>query len=139
MMKNQKYLLVELSEPPRFWLADEIPDSRFLLGGIEYKDSGSGDFIGFYDYLRNSADEILGVRFFPFEDENFAEQEINLFASKDRAIDENKSDDQQFGDNKLYKSRNDSLLLTFLAPPEKFAPSCRIFQADFAEMLLKVA
>lgn len=138
-MKKQKYLLVELAKTPRFWLADEIPDNRFLLGGIEYEDSGLGDFIGFYDYLRNSAGNILGVRFLPFEDCGFSETEINLIASPDENVDESKSDDQLFTDNKLYKSRNGSILITFLAPAEDFAFGCKIYHADFAEMLLKVA
>lgn len=62
-MKKQKYLLVESYKTPRFWLTDEVPDNRFLLGGIEYTDSNSGDFIGFYDNFRNSAGEIFGIRY----------------------------------------------------------------------------
>ncbi|MGC2235534.1 MAG: hypothetical protein WA584_05210 [Pyrinomonadaceae bacterium] len=138
-MKNKKYLLVELSEKPRFWLADEIPDERFLLSGVEYEDSHLGDFIGFYDYLRNTAGEVSGVRFFPFEDCRFSKKEINLFASPEKDIDESISDDQLFTDNKLYKSRNGNILLTFLAPSENFTSDCEIYHADFAEMLLKVA
>jgi len=138
-MKNQNYLLVELSDTPRFWLAGEIPDERFLLNGVEYEDTGFGDFIGFYDYLRDTAGEVLGVRFFPFEDLDFAENKINLFASAKKDVDESKSDDQLFVDNKLYKSKNGKLLLTFLAPTENFASDCKIYHADFAEIPLKVA
>lgn len=138
-MKAKKYLLVELSKPPHFWLADEIPDERFLLNGIEYEDSQLGDFIGFYDYLRNSEGEILGVRMIPFEDCGFLETELNLFASSGEDVDESKSDDQLFTDNKLYKSRNGSILITFLAPTESFVSDSKIYHADFAEMLLKVA
>lgn len=138
-MNNQKYLLVELTEIPRFWLTDEMPENSILLGNIEYRDADIGDFIGFYDFLRNSAGEILGVRFFPFEDCDFAEKELKMFVSPNQNYDESKSDDQLFGDNKLFKSKNGRILLTFLAPTEKFASDCQVFYANFVERLPKVA
>ncbi len=139
LMDKQKFLLVELSETPRFWLTCEIPDARFLLDGIEYTDAEFGDFLGFYDYLRNAAGEILGVRFLPFEDYGFSEKELLLLASENKDFDEKKSDDQRFGENKLYHARNGNILLTFAAPDEKFTADCKVFQADFSEIYLKAA
>lgn len=138
-MMKQRYLLVELIGKTRFWLTDEIPDERFLLDGIEYSDSAFGDFSGFYDYLRNSSDEVVGIRFLPFEDYAFNEKELLLFASANGKFDEEKSDDQRFGDNKIYQARNGAILLTFPAPDQAFAKDCKIFQADFAEIRLKAA
>lgn len=138
-MMKRKYLLVELTEEPRFWLTDEIPDERFLLDGIEYNDSAFGDFSGFYDYLRNSSDEVVGIRFLPFEDCGFHEKEMLLFASANENFDEKASDDQKFGDSRIYRARNGAILLTFPAPAEAFAKDCKISQADFAEIRLKAA
>lgn len=138
-MKKQKYFLIEIGGTPRFWLANEVPEKRFLLDGIEYTDSNFDDFSGFYDYLRNSAGEILGVRFLPFEDYDFNEKELIFLASETETIDEEKSDDQRFGENKIYRTRNGNILLTFPAPNENFASDFKISPADFAEIHLKAA
>ena len=138
-MIKRKYLLIESTEKPRFWLTDEILDKRFLLDGIEYNDRAFGDFSGFYDYLRNSSGEVLGIRFSPFEDCGFHDKELLLFASANEDFDKETSDDQRFGDNKIYQARNGAILLTFPAPDEAFARDCKIFQADFAEIRLKAA
>lgn len=138
-MKKHKYILVELSKTPRFWLTDEVPENRFLLDGIEYVDSNLGDFLGFYDYLRNSAGEISGVRFFPFEDCGFVEKELILLASEIKEFDEEKSDDQEFGENRIYQTKSGGVLLTFSAPDENFAANCKISHADFADIQLKAA
>lgn len=138
-MKKQKYLLIELHETPRFWLSDEIPEKRFLLNGIEYIDSSFGDFVGFYDYLRNSAGEVIGVRFLPFEDYGFIEKEMLFWAVKNETFDEEKSDDQRFGENKVYQARNGTILLTFPAPDEFFDAGCKISRAIFSEIRLKAA
>jgi hypothetical protein len=44
------------------------PVRGFHLGGKNYKDVGLGEFTGFYDWLRSSDGRLLGVRYWPQED-----------------------------------------------------------------------
>ena len=124
-MKNQ-YLLIELSEPPRVWLSSELPENSFWLNKVQFFDSGSGDFCGFYDYLRDSRKRVLGVRFCPFEELGFDRSEIKVFFSDERDFVEQYSDDQSFCDNSLFKSRQGALLLTFRAPDENLIENARV-------------
>jgi len=96
-----------------------------------YKDQGYGEFIGFYDWLRNSEDQIIGVRFFPFEDLAFlyglarrldyvsideTGKGLDIYLSNDRDVDESFSNDQAFGGNRLFSSGEGDYALTFLIP-----------------------
>lgn len=138
-MNEQKFLLVELTEPPRVWLSPELPNKSVALSDAVYFDSGCGDFLGFYDYLRNAEGEILGVRFAPFEEFGFDRQEIQVFFSDKHDFEETKSDDQVFVDNKLYKSKSGARLVTFRAPNEKFAANSNVLDINLAESLLEAA
>ena len=54
-------LLIILGEIPRFCDAESCSQ-----GG--WNDSGLGDWLGFYDILRNASSRPIGLRFWPFED-----------------------------------------------------------------------
>lgn len=54
-------LLVIINTPPTFAIVGKSVDR-------DWKDSGLGDWLGFYDILRNESGHPQGVRFWPFED-----------------------------------------------------------------------
>ena len=54
-------LLVIINSPPTFAFIDKSIDR-------DWRDSGLGDWLGFYDVLRNESGHPQGVRFWPFED-----------------------------------------------------------------------
>ena len=104
-----------------------------VFEGIRYVDQGYGSFLGFYDWLRNSEGQLLGVRFFPFEDFAFlfeitkqleyvaVDQEcrwLDIYFSADREVDESISDDQGFGGNMILRSEDGNYALSFFAPDE---------------------
>jgi hypothetical protein len=39
-----------------------IEGSSIEMGGTTFRDSGAGDWLGFYDWLRTSDNEVIGVR-----------------------------------------------------------------------------
>ena len=94
-----------------------------------FRDTGSGDWLGFYDWLRAGTGEVVGVRLWVDEpdgpiraaaaccevtaNENLFPLVIQLGAA--RAFVDDLSDDQDFGANRLLASF-DRLALTFNAP-----------------------
>jgi hypothetical protein len=147
-MNDEKFLLIELKTIPHFWLTAELPEKGFLLNKTKYENTGRGEFLGFYDFLRNAADKVVGVRYFPFEDIQFLTEMLSGAANVEIRADgkiwvfyfseaqnfvESKSDDQCFGDNNLFKSKDGAFLLTFRAPPEKLAS--KISRAEIFELL----
>jgi hypothetical protein len=41
------------------------PIESFRVDDMTYRDSGLGDWTGFYDWLRNPAEQVVGVRYWP--------------------------------------------------------------------------
>lgn len=56
-----KKLLTILGAPPRFYDAETCELTK-------WSDSGLGDWLGFYDILRDASNRPIGLRFWPFED-----------------------------------------------------------------------
>jgi hypothetical protein len=100
------------------------------LDGITFRDSGAGDWLGFYDWLRTSDKQLIGVRVTldpgiselrlqlpaPNVEIDTTSRKVLVFFSGRRDYDEQKSDDQDFGDNRLFYGDDGSVLMTFNPP-----------------------
>lgn len=124
------YLLAVLKDELTAFLTSASLNDSIVVDGNKYNDKGCGDFTGFYDWLRDSEERVIGIRYYPFEDVDFLFEVIrsfeyieiaadnnsfNIYFSDERHIDESKSDDQSFGDNKVYKSESGEYLISFNA------------------------
>jgi hypothetical protein len=70
MSEQRDCLIVVLGE--RVKLAKGLwPLSNFVSDGKVYGDIGAGDFTEFYDWLRNSSGQVLGVRYYLCADTEF--------------------------------------------------------------------
>ncbi len=113
---------------PRLTLAllETGPPSEFELDGVRFRDSGLGDFTGFYDWLRDREGRPVGVRYCPAV--STAAQMSRVAAVPyvrrdgecleirfgDRVpIDYAASDDQSFGGNRLFVSDAGGIALSF--------------------------
>jgi hypothetical protein len=130
-MPEQTYhLLVVLKQDLTPFVVRGELDEQLTVGGTTFMDTGYGDFTGFYDWLRNSKGQILGVRYYPFEDIHFLfdivgtlnyidasrnREVFNIYFSDDRVFDESVSDDQAFGGNKVYQSWSGEYAVSFAA------------------------
>lgn len=98
------------------------------LEGEQYVDSGSGDWLGLYDWLFNSQGELIGVQqwidvvsTFPFSTEfvgvetNLKQHVLRIFFGQSRDVDEASPVSQDFGENRLLRS-GESVALTFRGP-----------------------
>jgi hypothetical protein len=98
------------------------------LAGEDHADSGAGDWLGFYDWLRDSAGEVIGVQqwideaaSYPFSKCFVGVQPdldslcVRIFFGQSREVDGALSCDQDFGSNRLLVA-DDSIALTFNAP-----------------------
>jgi len=100
------------------------------IAGTTFRDSGAGDWLGFYDWLRTSDNEVIGVRQYvdpdPKVDQTLLElarddvvvdkktRSVEIFFSNRRDYQDQGSHDQDFGDNRLFLADDGSILLTFL-------------------------
>jgi hypothetical protein len=62
MGEVQGCLIVILGESLRLAKGSSWPVTSFTANGICYRDCGFGEFTEFYDWLRNSREEVIGVR-----------------------------------------------------------------------------
>ena len=108
-----------------------IEGTTVQIAGTIFRDSGAGDWLGFYDWLRASDDAVIGVRQHvdpdPMADRILLElsrddvivdkkmRSLEVFFSRDRDYDVLRSSDQDFGDNRLFVGDDGSILLTFLS------------------------
>ena len=117
------------SRPPDVRSSTVPTGDTIEIHGVTFRDSGAGDWLGFYDWLRTSDDRVIGVRITLDEEIDRLLQlkalnveidqtrrKILIFFSDRRDFDERTSDDQDFGDNRLFYGDDDSVLLTFNPP-----------------------
>ena len=126
-MTATKSLVVVLTEPPTLHvLSTEIGDT-VALAGRHFVDSGLGDWIGFYDWLRTREGKLLGVR--TWLDElgtqdlrrtlagnlavELGKREIRVWFSAERGFEEAASTDQDLGTHRLMMAGPDKFALTF--------------------------
>jgi hypothetical protein len=118
LSKQEVPRVVRLSE------AESVAPSVNLTGQT-YVDSGIGDWIGFFDWLRDSSGQIIGVRQWVDEPSKvlFSEQFFGVesdekrrvlcaYFGSSREVDEVASCNQDFGNNRLLVA-GDSIALTF--------------------------
>ena len=107
-----------------------IEGSSIEMAGTTFRDSSAGEWLGFYDWLRTSDNEVIGVRQYvnpdPKVDQILLElarddvlvdkkkRSVEIFFSNRRDYHELESSDQDFGDNRLFIGDDGSILLTFL-------------------------
>ncbi len=128
MEDNESCLIVVLREEIALALTPQCPSEFFVFENIHYKDLGYDDFVGFYDWLRNTDKRIIGVRCYPWEEFSFPyatvrvlpyveidseEKSVCLFFSDERSFEESLSDDQDFGNNRMYKSDTEEYAISF--------------------------
>lgn len=103
------------------------PIKSFSLGQSIYHDAGFGDWTGFYDWLRDSDGNALGVRYTPFEDTEFLVGEvqqldyvkvlppchIEIYFSAKREFDPGLSRDQDFEYQAIFHSDDGAYALGF--------------------------
>ena len=110
-------LLVALQTDPTLALTPICPSGKFRMGDRTYHEQGYGDWTGFYDWLRTTSGEIVGVRYSPFDETEFlidavasfryvvvleSKRCLEIYFSNVRGVDWRKSDDQEFGSNKIF-------------------------------------
>lgn len=109
-------LLVGLSESPSPVYYEQVPpDEAFKQMGLHETEFGS--WTGFFDWLRTERGNVIGVRYWPFENTEFllrlvsgAPFEIDpagallIFLSSNRCFDQTLSDDQSFEEARLFSA-----------------------------------
>lgn len=113
----KRCLVVGLSRQPVVVLAPECPEQSVRIVGQRYRASESGEFTGLYDWLRGSKGQVLGVRYWPFETTAFLcniladlpyvviaddRAYMEIYFTAERAIDAERSRDQDFGTSKVF-------------------------------------
>ena len=126
------YVAVILSEQSVPRLVDiaaaDVDAPAVRLAGKDHVDAGAGDWLGFYDWLRDRAGRVIGVQQWLFEPSTYPFAKafagvdadshsgcVRIFFGQSRDVDEAASCDQDFGSNRLLVA-NDSIALTFNAP-----------------------
>ena len=132
-------MILDRDAPPAVRFLADLPESEIELDGERFQDTGLGDWIGFYDWLRPQAGEVIGVRLWPdIANDHLAGvrrcvgteshhdgRELSIFFGQDRAFHPALSGDQDFGGNRLFVG-NARYVMTFNAPmtlAEASAPS----------------
>ncbi len=129
---STKFLAVVVS-PQRLPNVVELSDSEVVAPSVRivetsFADSGAGDWLGFYDWLRSPQGNVIGVRQWIDEFSTFSflkqyqgveydlvHRVVHIFFGQTREVDEVNSCDQDFGSNRLLIA-GDSVALTFNAP-----------------------
>ena len=62
--RNRKRVLIALSDqaPPVFHSIEELVERKVQIEGETLIDAGLGDWLGFYDWLRDTRKSVIGVR-----------------------------------------------------------------------------
>ena len=125
---NPLCLIVVFRDTLALSVAPSCPEASFEYDNVAYEDQGFGDFTGFYDWLRNRERSVIGVRYLPADELDFLcnaveglpyasvdwrIRSIELYFSESRNVDESISNDQAFGDNRLFKSATGTFCLSF--------------------------
>lgn len=119
-------LIAVLSKTLECWLVPSI-QGDIVINSTEYRDSGQGDWTGFYDFLRTAQKTIIGIRYSPLADDGdlltsltekpyatvLSNGTFELYLSGERAFVPELSADQSFGDNVVLRSSSGEHALTF--------------------------
>jgi hypothetical protein len=128
MGDSKKCLFVILRPKLALAMVEQCPEDRIVLEGETYQDKGFGYATGFYDWLRESTGIIVGVRYWPQEPHYFPFRQVEhlsylvttegipcveIYFSPNQEFDNRQSDDQAFGDNKIFSTDQGEYLITF--------------------------
>ncbi|MCM5683007.1 hypothetical protein M8A51_26190 [Schlegelella sp. S2-27] len=116
-------------ERPCVYPIPDVSESELVLEGEVFKDSGAGDWLGFYDWLRTKTGNIIGVRLWADEASHHLRAAggcVNVitntecfpfvvFLGDEREFVDENSCDQDFGSNMLLLSSG-KFALTFSSP-----------------------
>ena len=122
-------VVVSASEPPRVHPIRGALGPQMTLGDEVFRDSGAGDWHGFYDWLRTASGDVIGITLWVDEPipllravaecTNVVAGEncrpLTIYFGEVREFEARISDDQDFGDNMLLLSSK-RFALTFNAP-----------------------
>jgi len=126
-VKRSRSLIIVPSDPPEASFVDIDVGEELQVGDRVFFDPGFGDWIGFYDWLRSSGGEVLGVRSW-LDDEavaairdhvvvgNFVDwsgQQLRFWFSEQREFNEALSSDQELGTHRIMRGPDNELALTF--------------------------
>lgn len=131
---KRKRVLIALSDkvPPELCSIEDLVASKVQINGEELVDAGLGDWLGFYDWLRDAPKSIIGIRLWLDQDLKCIElirtcvnavvaedgRNLTIFLGSDRKFDPSLSDDQDFGANQLFIGKR-VLAFTFNAPVDR--------------------
>jgi hypothetical protein len=130
MDEQRSCLIVILGEQVKLAKGGRWPISSFVSNGKCYRDSGFGEFTEFYDWLRNSHDEVLGVRYNLCEDTEFlfgyAQRRdymlskelgrwkyVEIYFSEEWDVDPLRSCDQGFVYDPVFRSDDGEIAIAF--------------------------
>lgn len=132
-------VMLAQSRPPSIPAIPNVPEREIVLKGQRYEDSGLGDRLGFYDWLRSSDGDVVGIRRLWMDDELTKHKPLlegltacmnvaapsggpSLFVKFDGewTVAPDLSDDQDFGSDRLFIGPA-GFVLTFNAPTARAA------------------
>lgn len=109
-------------------LSEAQPAEGVSIEGVSYRATSTGDFTGFYDWLRDRSGKIIGLRYWPGSEGKLPLHTLNhlpyvrvppggtcieVYFSQKRETDESRSDDQAFGGNSHFLSDSGELAICF--------------------------
>jgi hypothetical protein len=130
-MKRTVVVILSQGRPPTTFVADAVPEG-FERDGETFRWSPDfGDWLGFYDWLRTERGLIVGVRLRPdtpglmklFEPYIcpailIEDGAVKIRTTADGAVVEARSDDADFGGNRLFMGNAGSLAVSFFCPSD---------------------
>ncbi len=123
--------IVILSDTLKFQTYQECPDSFEDAAGSVFVKVFSTDDNEFYDWLRTTEGDVIGVRWFPYEDTSLRDTRarylaalpnvsidsdklgLTIYFSASRSVDESKSGDQEFLENNVFFSSKGTFAISF--------------------------
>ena len=130
MSEERGCLIVILGKQVKLAKGGSWPIPSFASNGKCYRDCGFGEFTEFYDWLRNSRDEVLGVRYYLCSDTDFlfgyaqnrdyvlsvdrgTFRYIEIYFSHQRDVDQHRSGDQGFVYDPVFRSEDGEIAIAF--------------------------
>jgi len=125
---NSKTLILFLRSHLGLSIVDSFPPEEFTVNTEKFYHKSERPWQGFYDWLRDSSSQVLGVRFWLFEDadlqltdipsltyvsSNSSENYVEIYFSASRQWVQENSDDQDFGDQGCFLSDKGTWAIVF--------------------------
>jgi hypothetical protein len=118
-------LFVAFDKQPILFLSNR--SAKVKVDSTEYLQVTDYDWTGFFDWLRSASEEVIGVRYCPFEEFRFVfkaarevpnvlvtgNSAVEVYFGENRQVDPSNSCDQDFGENEVYRSRDGKVAIAF--------------------------